>query len=758
MTDPRLHKNLLERLLRRIRLRLRQRHAINAIAVGILAWALLQVLGLTLARAAAMAAGLAVVVFTFLSRRELRKLDATALNRHLDRRYPELEESAALLGRDPGELTPLQALQRRRISDRLEPSLANGSWLPTLNSRVPLAIMALGLALGFAAPAINAWLNSERTGSVIDATVMSPNLAELTSAEVMIRPPAYSGIPETSTNSLDLKLLSGSDVEWTLEFSRPGGRYALAWPDGDLIELEDLGTGRYRYASRVDTTSLYRVVELTAGDPRALEGVYTIAAQLDRKPDIRVLQPADTALEIARDGSPQFSSEVRITDDFGLGEVQILASVGRGGGEGVKFRDQTLAFSEREGRDQDEGAGEIFRRDWNLADLGMEPGDEVYFFVTALDNREPEPNQARSRTVVVRWLDEETVEAEFAGLAIDIMPEYFKGQRQIIVETEQLIADREELDDETFETTSRALAQAQGDLKQRYGQYLGDEAEEGAVFDPPPEALVHDSDEDHDGHDEEDEESHREERDALAHVDHDHGAEAAAAANIDLSGGAQELIARFLHDHGAADIGPITSRNPVGLMKRSLANMWQAELHLHLSEPGKALPFEYEALKYFNLARQAERIYTRRLGFEPPPVSEERRLTGELGEIFEYSRRESARPDPSDTQLFREAWQMLSTGLGRTIGPDQRASLENLRLRLTDLSQQRPALIRHAATVERLLLAGEFNLPDCEGCLDSLIDATWSLLPSAGSEPSPGSRMLDLDDPLVREFMDQVSP
>ena len=192
-------------------------------------------------------------------------------------------------------------------------------------------------------------------------------------------------------------------------------------------------------------------------------------------------------------------------------------------------------------------------------------------------------------------------------------------------------------------------------------------------------------------------------------------------------------------------------------MKRSLSSMWQAELQLHLSEPEKALPFEYEALKYFNLARQADRVYTRRLGFEPPPVSEERRLSGELDEILEYSRRETARPDPSETRLFREAWQVLSTGLGGPIGADQRASLEILRLRLTDLSQQRPALIRHAATVERLLLAGEFRLPDCESCLDGLIEATWSLLPSADSEPSRGSRALDLDDPLGREFMDQVS-
>ena len=98
MADPRLHKELFEHLLRRIRLRLQQRNAINAAAVGALVWALLQILGLAPERAAAMAAGLAVAAFVFLSRRALRSLDATALSRHLDRLHPELEESAALLG------------------------------------------------------------------------------------------------------------------------------------------------------------------------------------------------------------------------------------------------------------------------------------------------------------------------------------------------------------------------------------------------------------------------------------------------------------------------------------------------------------------------------------------------------------------------------------------------------------------------------------------------------------------------------------
>ena len=52
------------------------------------------------------------------------------------------------------------------------------------------------------------------------------------------------------------------------------------------------------------------------------------------------------------------------------------------------------------------------------------------------------------------------------------------------------------------------------------------------------------------------------------------------------------------HDHGDPEIGPITQRNPLALMKRAVSEMWRAERHLMQAEPALALPFEYEAYKY----------------------------------------------------------------------------------------------------------------------------------------------------------------
>jgi hypothetical protein len=472
----------------------------------------------------------------------------------------------------------------------------------------------------------------------------------------------------------------------------------------------------------VERSALYRFERVLEDGSLPLPGVHTLTVTLDRPPRLRVLEPMETAVDVPPEGPVTLAYHVEIEDDYGVGPVEIRASVAKGSGEGVKFRDAVFGFDS----ESPKGSGKHLERQWNLRELGMEPGDEVYFFTVAQDNRPEEPNEARSDTVVVRWLDEAPEPLLAEGLAMDVLPDYFKSQRQIIIETEQLIADRDNLGGETFDEISRALGQAQSDLKGRYGQYLGDEFEEGGSPFSAGETTAgdeHDAGDDHD---------HGSPGD-----DHDHE----TPAGPDTSGSAADLVSRFMHDHGAADIGPITRRNPVGLMKRSISNMWQAELHLRLSDPEAALPFEYEALKYLNLARQADRIYTRRLGFEPPPVTEERRLTGDLDEIESRVRRENASPDPDSDALAEElqAWLGIQ-GPGARLDGSGRELLRRAADEFTRRSQERPALIRQAATLEKMLLAERLDVPGCSDCLEQLRRATWSLLPPATPAPPRGSR------------------
>jgi hypothetical protein len=342
----------------------------------------------------------------------------------------------------------------------------------------------------------------------------------------------------------------------------------------------------------------------------------------------------------------------------------------------------------------------------------------------------------------VRWLDEAPEVVTVGDIAIDVMPEYYKSQRQIIIETEALIADRDLLDEDTFDATSRELGEAQAELKNRYGQFLGDEFGENLDGDFGPAAGAElpeseDPDDAHEGH---------------AHGDADGHAHADEPGAVQ-PGSREALVARFTHSHEVADIGPVAARNPVGLMKRSVASMWQSELHLRMSEPARALPYQYEALDYYNRARAADRIFTRRLGFEPPPVSEDNRLTGDISDVQSSRLDEAGAGAESDRHLFRELHARLSMR-SRVLpfDPEELELLARAAGRLQQLSSSRPALIRQAATLERLRLAGGPAETNCEDCLADGIRAAWSALSSAHARPVPGTRPVATGDALVRDY------
>lgn len=683
----------------------------------------------------------ALVMITGVLGRAHRVLDLDRLARHLDRCFPELEESSSLLVLPPDQPSTLQRLQQQRIAPRWPELLAETQrWLPPLRWRTPALLLVTALLIvvmrPFIDPATAPLLPSGASapGADVAAVQAGPELINIT-----ITPPAYMGLPQQQQEDFELDVPQGSLVSWSVQWSG-SGQAALVINDGRELSLSPMATegNRLRFEHVADRTALYRftqAVPTSAGDsekPPAQNAaeVHTLSVQLDRPPVLRIIEPTVTTLELARNAVPEFVSQVQVRDDHGIAAVEIRASVAKGSGEGVKFRDEVFQF-DRSTIDDD---SVIYTRQWSLEQLGMEPGDEVYFFAVATDNREPEPNEARSDTVVVRWLDDVEPLGAADGLAIDVLPEYYKSQRQIIIETERLIADRDALNATVFEETSRGLAQAQAELKERYGQYLGDEFEEGDGASFAASAVDALEDQNDDGHEEDGDE----------HADHHH--ESAAAAQVNTQGGAAELIERFAHNHGAAEIGPITRRNPVGLMKRSISNMWQSELHLHLAEPEKALPFAYEALKYLDLARQADRIYTRRLGFEPPPVTEERRLTGELVDIVSRVRRQSPNPDADPARMAEALYAQLGAlRPDQPIPPATRELLRRAAGYLTTQAQQRPALIAQAVNIERLLQADRANPVGCERCTSELRETAWSLIAEARAAPDrrPASAAAD---------------
>jgi len=669
-----------------------------------------------------------------------RRLSTDNFLQHLNRRFPDFEESAQLLVQEVPELSPLQNLQRERALAVYLKNLAQVErWQAPINYRTAVVVSLGCLLLIFFTDPLRSLAERLLPDSLVAPSTSSLPGREtgINSVVIRIEPPAYTGLAARETDQLDLEVPQDSRVEWSLSFETNGDEYALQFSDDRQLVLTPAGGKQLQTSAVIDKTGLYHIVNTNTGDEHSAGEIYSLAVKLDRSPVIRMIEPEVSTLEIPRNGPAYFSSQALVKDDYGIQTVEILASVAKGSGEGVKFRDEKLQFDQSTETEK----GFLYQKHWDLKALGMEPGDEVYFTVIATDNRLPQANTGRSETLIIRWLEDQSPVLAADGLAIDFIPEFFKSQRQIIIDTEQLIEDKPHLPVQAFKNTSYETGRAQASLKQKYGQYLGDEFGEGPGA--QAESLNEATDVVGDAHDE--------------HEDDHGGALNAGNLNQNLNSTA-DIIRLFGHDHGDPEIGPITKRNPVALMKRAVNEMWQAERHLMQAEPELALPFEYEAYKYLKLARQADRIYVKRLGFEPPPVSEERRLTGELDEILSY-RLSAPEPiiDPGgqqwNQQLLKFIYHMLTTYISESkFSLEQREKLSLMSREFTDWSQQRALLIRHAATLEKLSQAGQLKLDDCETCLEDLENTIWDLINEGSGQLHHRNTTWYADDGLIEGY------
>ncbi|WP_449263131.1 hypothetical protein, partial [Escherichia coli] len=70
-----------------------------------------------------------------------------------------------------------------------------------------------------------------------------------------------------------------------------------------------------------------------------------------------------------------------VQDDYRVQRATLHLTLARGSGENIKFTDREMPLPAS-------GNPRLrnWARTWTLAELGMEPGDELYFFVRAADN------------------------------------------------------------------------------------------------------------------------------------------------------------------------------------------------------------------------------------------------------------------------------------------------------------------------------------------------------------------------------------
>lgn len=532
------------------------------------------------------------------SMRRAGRLDRDWLIRRLNAREAQLEDSAALVFAD-ADLAPLERLQAERIAARI------GSVDPaSLADRWPRRRIALAWIMGALAVAgAVSWHMQRGTApplaSAAQNTPAAPGQPRLTGQRVRIVPPAYTGLPASYADSLDVRAPAGSRIEWTLAFAPQPAAAALQLVGGQRLPLAR-GDEGWSGSLRLDVPSLYRI---TAEGMRADEPAHRLEPITDEPPQVRVIEPA-SGLATMQSGQRSWRIVFEAADDYAVDALaRLTVTTAIGEGENVRFAERSQTVR---------GTGDPRRRrfviDMPLGAYGLVPGSDLVAQLTIADTRSPEPQVVRGPGVILRYPAPRPAEVEGLDLmAKQQMPAYFRSQRQVIIDTEALIRQRRSFGADEFLARSDTIGVDQRLLRLRYGQFVGMEAEE------TPKAPLPTAD--------------KEEPEEPEHYDgdgHDHG----EAPESPVFGDLGNVLAEYGHTHDESEAATLLDPETRNLLKLALDAMWEAEVNLRTGKPEAALPFENKALDYIKRIQQATRIYLPRIGSQQPPIDMARRLTG----------------------------------------------------------------------------------------------------------------------------------
>ncbi len=468
--------------------------------------------------------------------------------------------------------------QRAEVLQLLEPRLRGVPWsaVTTDAARRALLFPAFGviLLIGLLAilPSHDSLLlarEAARSGQGVGRpTPAGPATVSVGAVAVLVRPPAYSGLPpRTERDPESVSVLAGSSV--TLSGSTRGDLGAV---DGTT----NLPVNRDGDAWSVTLTMPERpvVARLTSsGEDRLV----LLTPVIDSTPVVTLADAVrDTVLREAA-GAIALAADAR--DDLGLVSGGFEYIVSSGEGELFTSRSDTV------GRVALGGARRAsLTATLQLDRLQLGPGDIVHVRAIARDgNILSGPGVGSSETRTIRIARP----GEYDSLSVEGVPPSAGdtaalSQRMLLIQTERLERDRPRIPRDSLLARAGRISSDQTRLRKRVGELvyarLGDDV---------------------DG-----EHSH------FPGDGHDHGAEgkldpADILARASAATGSGEPVALDFH----GDETPVVAMNKPLL--EAYNHMWDATRALDIGEPAGAIPPMRLALAALQRARQAERIYLR---------------------------------------------------------------------------------------------------------------------------------------------------
>ncbi|WP_245233043.1 DUF4175 family protein [Maribacter forsetii] len=589
----------------------------------------------------------AVVAVLFIQKPWKHNLATTGT--YIDAHVDEASFSTGLLLQPEDSLSNLAKLQRYKVSEELSkrlgaihpPNKLKQAVLVTLGL-VLLGIMVQKLDLFKSVESVlrNATNETQIQFIATDSNSEKSIIPKISSQDISVTYPSYTRKGTIAVSDPNIKTIAGATVQWLLEFDNPVQEVYLDRM-GELIPLQK-GEKGYRIKQVLSASGFYSFKFKNEDNIEFTSDLFSLEAIPDNPPEIEILGLEQyTYFDFSDKKVVQLQSA--ITDDYGIDEAYIIATVSKGSGESVKFREEKLNFKETISK----GTKSIrATKTLDLNALKMEMGDELYFYIEAFDEKQPKRNVSRSETYFAVIKD--TVGEQYGvegTLGVDQMPDYFRSQRQLIIDTEKLIKDKPNITSKEFKSRSNELGFDQKALRLKYGQFMGDESE----MEEAPEEIESDEEgEDHDHAEGEEHDHGEEDENILKDFMHDHDGDnehnLVEQHDHEHEGDTEEPedpLHDYLHNHDDPEESTLFEESLKTKLRKALSIMWDAELHLRLYEPEKSLPFQYDALKYIQEIKNSARIYVHRIGFDPPPIKEDSRLTGKIKDIENYSKNET---------------------------------------------------------------------------------------------------------------------
>ena len=677
----------------------------------------------------------------------LRLVRPATIAPRLDRQFAELEDSTGLLLRRPEELNLLELLQQQRVARRLEDlRVAQKLMLPVPFQKFVMitALLLLTAAAAWRWPARQKPVGMAGVAvhfSQAPRAVAGRAAAHIIQTQILVTPPAYTRQPAFRPAQASFSCPARARVRWLVRVSGGTGREVPELEIGrERLRLQAAPgqPGSFLLERMLTASTLYRLrLGGTVSDD------YAIEVRADQAPVLRIIMPKPYTLVAAIGQRSEVAVQATVRDDYGLSRAELVITVAQGQGEAVKFREVRRELSAGLSGQPRETT---LRNLLNLRQLGLTYGDELYFYLAARDNA---GHFARTDAYLVQWQDTAVADSPAdLGVGVKVAPAYFRSQRQIIIDTEKLLAGKPKLDDATVASRANALGFDQQTLRLRYGKFMGEEAEAGIGVDAAHSPIAEDEDEKVPAAD-------RPAPTPTAEADdhHDHAAppssKASPTAEIDA------LMESYIHRHDAAETADFLEPAVKAKLRAVLDQMWAAELRLRTGQLKAALPYEYRALRLFKQVQQQTRAYVKKAGFVAAPLPEATvRLTGELvGAVVPH--RQQTLPAPAAQPEVRAALRWLTAqAAGRRANPADAHVLDQAGALLAGAALQRPGVYLPALRALRELVdevrAGR---PPCAACRAPVERALTDLL----AAPAPAPPAPAAPDRLARRYFQELS-